>query len=194
MPSGIPKGKTKLTNEERKAKAKTYNARPEAKAKRKEYSQRPEVKAKRKEYSQKPEIKAKRKEYRSSPKVKARRKKIRDRPENLASEKNKRNNLRLEVLKYYSKSLSKSDIPCCRCCGKNTHFDFLTIDHIAGKKQMDSEPELVELGYSSKKDGERLTKWIIKNNFPKGFQILCHSCNMAKSFPENNNKCPHERK
>ena len=31
----------------------------------------------------------------------------------------------------------------------------------------------------------------IKNNFPKGFQILCHNCNIAKGHY---GKCPHEKK
>ena len=35
-----------------------------------------------------------------------------------------------------------------------------------------------------------LLKWIIKNNFPKGFQILCHNCNSAKAVY---GKCPHEK-
>ena len=56
---------------------------------------------------------------------------------------------RLKVLRHYSKSLSNSDIPCCRCCRLNEHTDFLAIDHILGKKEMDSIPELTKIGYSS---------------------------------------------
>ena len=52
---------------------------------------------------------------------------------------------------------------------------------------MDSEPKLVELGYSSTHSGEALNRWIIQNNFPKGFQILCQNCNFAKGHYE---KCP----
>jgi len=96
----------------------------------------------------------------------------------------------LKVLQYYSKHLSKSDIPCCRCCGEKSHIGFLALDHIAGRKEMDSEPELVKLGYSSSLVKTALLNWIIKNNFPKGFQILCHNCNMAKGFY---GKCPHEK-
>ena len=72
------------------------------------------------------------------------------------------------------------------------HIDFLAIDHIAGIKKMDLEPELVKLGYSSSMLGLTLMKWIIVNNFPKGFQILCHNCNFAKGIIRNNNKCPHQ--
>ena len=97
--------------------------------------------------------------------------------------------MRLKVLQTYSKRLSNSDIPCCWCCGEKSHIGFLAIDHIAGKKQMDSEPKLVELGYSSSFVSGTLLTWIIKNNFPKGFQILCHNCNQAKGFY---GKCPHQ--
>ena len=98
--------------------------------------------------------------------------------------------MRLKILQYYSKRLSKSNIPCCRCCGEKSHVNFLAIDHIAGKKEMDSEPELVKLGYSSSLMGKNLFRWIIENNFPKGFQVLCHNCNSAKGFY---GKCPHQK-
>ena len=114
--------------------------------------------------------------YQKTPKQKANRKKVHE-------------NNRFKILEYYSKTLSNSDIPCCRCCGFNEHIDFLAIDHIAGKKQMDSIPELVKLGYSSEMQQESLKLWIIRNDFPDGFQTLCHNCNMAKGFY---GKCPHE--
>ena len=98
----------------------------------------------------------------------------------------------MKILQTYSKRLSNSDIPCCRCCGESNHIEFLAIDHIAGRKKMDSEPELVKLGYSSKfKTSNSLLLWLTKNNFPKGFQILCHNCNFAKGHSKDN-KCPHE--
>jgi len=45
---------------------------------------------------------------------------------------------------------------------------------------MDSMSELVAIGYSSKFHTDFLKKWIIENNFPEYFQILCHNCNSAK--------------
>ena len=115
----------------------------------------------------------------------------RDIPEVKAKKKSITDNIRLKVLQYYSKLHSNSDIPCCSCCGLNSNLDFLAIDHIAGIKQMDSEPELVKLGYSSKLKTTTLQRWIIINNFPKGFQILCHNCNTAKGLY---GKCPLENK
>ena len=99
---------------------------------------------------------------------------------------------RLNILLHYSKYISNSNIPCCNCCGENSHVDFLTIDHIAGKNQMDYEPKLIKLGYSSKLKGKGLINWIIENNYPKGFQILCHNCNVAKGLIGNDNTCTHE--
>ena len=99
---------------------------------------------------------------------------------------------RLNILLHYSKYISNSNIPCCNCCGENSHVDFLTIDHIAGKNQMDSEPKLIKLGYSSKLKGKGLINWIMENNYPKGFQILCHNCNVAKGLIGNDNTCTHE--
>ena len=152
-----------------------------------------ERKAKQREYKSRPEVKAKVKERNSRPETKARQKEWNNRPENRTKQKNKRDDYRLKVLQYYSKVLSNSDIPCCNCC-RESHIEFLSVDHIAGKKQMDSEPELVKLGYSSKLQGMSLIKFIIDTNFPKGFQILCTNCNVAKGMPKNNNECPMKNK
>ena len=155
--------------------------------------ERPEVKLKLKEYAQRPEVKEMHKKYRESPRGQAKKREYNSRPETKAKIKQLRDNLKFEIHSYYSKLHSNSDIPCCNCCGE-TITAFLAIDHIAGKKQMNSEPELVKLGYSSKLEGGHLQSWIKKNNFPKGFQILCHNCNFAKGIPGNKNKCPHETK
>lgn len=68
----------------------------------------------------------------------------------------------------------------CRCCNETT-YEFLSIDHINGG------------GYKHRKEignfGRNFYKWLIKNNFPKGFQVLCHNCNLAKGFY---GKCPHQ--
>ena len=96
----------------------------------------------------------------------------------------------MNVLLGYSKRLSNSDIPCCNCCGENIILEFLAIDHVLGKKQMDSVPELVKIGYSSKLKDYFLYEWIIDNNFPDGFQILCHNCNQSKENTKHNS-CIH---
>ncbi len=196
------------TDEERKVKTKERQNKPEVKAKAKERQQSPEYKATAKRKRDSPEGQAKAKEQRI--KHSARIKAYHSRPDRKAKEKQrksepayqkweqdaraKENQNRFNVLQHYSKNLSNSDIPCCSCCGQNNHTDFLAIDHIMGIKKMDFEPELIKLGYSSKFVGRTLINWIIENNFPKGFQILCFNCNFSKGMKKNNNKCPMENK
>jgi hypothetical protein len=186
---------------ENKAKRKEVRDRPENKAKKKEYGQRPENKAKDKEYRGRPEVKARREAYskvfRSKSENKAKAQARRDKPENKAKAKNDRDTSRLKVLQYYSKLHSNSDIPCCRCCGLNEHIDFLSLDHIAGKHEMNSEPELIKLGYNSEWNTHVLSRWIVDKNYlldlkKDYFQILCHNCNFTKGLTKNNNKCSHE--
>jgi len=222
MPRGVPKGKKKQTDEERKAtksvKAKKYYSSEHGKTTVKKYQQSEQGKANlkkylasgarnasvkkyyqteqgnatiqraSKKYKSSEKGKAKIKEYNASEHGKARMKKFQ------SSEKGKKA-IQLKVLKHFSKLHSNSYIPCCRCCGLNDHTDFLAVDHIQGKKQMDSIPELKKLGYSS--EDQELFKWIIDNNYlsdlkTEYFQILCHNCNQAKAFLKNKNKCPHE--
>ena len=192
-----------LTDEERKARRKEVRDRPENKAKRKisskEYDSRPEVKAQRKEYRQRPEVKAHRQEYSKDFRDRPENKAKRTSPEVKAKAKNTRINTRLNVLQHYSKLHSNSDIPCCRCCGSNAHIDFLSLDHISGKREMNAEPELVKLNYSSKWNTHVLSRWIMANNYlldlkKDYFQILCHNCNFTKGMKKNNNKCSHEMK
>ena len=188
------KEKARKQTPEYKAKQKDYELRPEVKAKRKARNQTPERKAKNKARKQTPEYKAREKAHREKPEVKAKRKAREQTPERKSKRKSTRDDKRLEILQYYSKRLSKSDIPCCNCCGQNSHVDFLAIDHIAGIKQMDSEPELMKLGYSSTLHPDSLKKFILDNNFPKGFQILCNTCNKSKGMTQNNNECPMKNK
>lgn len=85
--------------------------------------------------------------------------------------------LRLEVLAAYGGAK-----PICKCCGEDME-EFLAIDHINGG----GSKQLKEL----KKRGSSFYTWLKQNKFPKGFQILCHNCNFAKS---RYNGCPHKRK
>lgn len=68
----------------------------------------------------------------------------------------------------------------CKCCGED-HDDFLAIDHI----YEDGAAHRKKIGPS------RIYRWLIKNNFPGGFQVLCFNCNWAKSRVRGG--CPHER-
>lgn len=66
----------------------------------------------------------------------------------------------------------------CQCCGYSG-IPFLAIDHINGDGAV-----------CRKSPGSKnLALWLIKNNFPTGFQILCHACNLAKGTSD---RCPHQ--
>jgi hypothetical protein len=78
-----------------------------------------------------------------------------------------------EVIIHYGK--------ICQCCGESKK-EFLCIDHINGggnkhRKEIESRGS-----YS-------MYQWLKKNNFPNGFQVLCHNCNMAKGIY---GICPHQ--
>jgi len=67
----------------------------------------------------------------------------------------------------------------CVCCGEtNTHF--LTIDHVNN----DGARHRKEIGCS------KTYSWLLKNNFPDGFQVLCYNCNFGKYL--NGGICPHD--
>jgi hypothetical protein len=59
---------------------------------------------------------------------------------------------------------------------------FLSIDHIDnnGSKHKDKKGRRLS--------GEKLYRWIIKNNFPTNLQLLCMNCNFAKGHF---GQCPH---
>lgn len=67
----------------------------------------------------------------------------------------------------------------CACCGESRH-EFLAIDHTNGGGHKHRQA----LGSST-----AITGWIIKNNFPPGFRILCHNCNNSRGWY---GYCPHE--
>jgi hypothetical protein len=78
---------------------------------------------------------------------------------------------RKKVLEYYGGK--------CTCCGE-TIPQFLAIDHING----DGKKHRKEIGPMD------ITAWLVKNNFPDGFQILCHNCNHGRFL--NGGICPHQ--
>lgn len=80
--------------------------------------------------------------------------------------------LRQRVFAHYGTS--------CQCCGEST-YEFLSIDHINGKKEAEHPRSYT---------GNKLYGWLIRNNFPPGFQTLCFNCNLAKGFF---GACPHTR-
>lgn len=72
----------------------------------------------------------------------------------------------------------------CKCCGEN-EIKFLAIDHINN----DGAKQRKELKETRGATGS-FYYWLKKNNYPKGYQVLCHNCNMAKAFYK---ICPHQQ-
>lgn len=65
----------------------------------------------------------------------------------------------------------------CVCCGESI-FEFLTMDHITGRKKGD------------RTRGEALYRKLLRLKYPKGYQVLCWNCNAAKGLF---GKCPHDK-
>ena len=67
----------------------------------------------------------------------------------------------------------------CECCGEST-FEFLALDH----KDGGGDQHRRKVG-----QGSLMVDWILKNNFPEIFQVLCHNCNQAIGYY---GSCPHQ--
>lgn len=93
------------------------------------------------------------------------------------SQKSYRRALRARVLLAYG-----GERPACACCGESI-VEFLAIDHIHGGGNAHRR----SIGSNC---GASIYKWLERNGFPDGFQILCHNCNFAKS---KHGGCPHLR-
>ena len=165
-----------------KARKQTPEYKVKARVRAKKYDSKHEVKTKKKTYRQTPQHLAYLKKYRKSPRGKAIRKARQDRPENKLKLKIKWQEQRVQVYSVYSKRLSNSDIPCCNCCGE-TIMEFLAVDHVKGRKHLPEKEKNLK--------SNTLLPFLIKNNYPEDYQILCHNCNNAKGFY---GKYPHEGK
>lgn len=75
--------------------------------------------------------------------------------------------LKKETFNHYSNNNIK-----CKCCS-NTNIYNLTIDHINGNGRIHRKS--IRL-----KGGINFYRWLIKNNFPSGYQVLCSYCNIKK--------------
>lgn len=68
----------------------------------------------------------------------------------------------------------------CACCGEDEP-KFLTIDHVNNDGGAHRR--------TSSAISKNLYRWLKRNNFPDGFQVLCMNCNLGKA--RNNGVCPH---
>ena len=85
---------------------------------------------------------------------------------------------RLQCLTHYSEGTPK-----CACLNCNEdRIEFLSIDHINGGGHQHRE--------KIKRRGIGFFKWLIDNNFPEGYRVLCHNCNQSRGYY---GYCPHEK-
>jgi hypothetical protein len=84
-----------------------------------------------------------------------------------------RSKLKQEVISHYGGE--------CECCGEN-ELIFLCIDHIHGGGLKHRRE--IQIG------GNSFYVWLKKNNYPKGFRVLCWNCNAAYGFL---GYCPHKQ-
>jgi len=127
------------------------------------------INAKRREYCKSPETKKRIKEYNNNYR-KENRKKLNQNSKVYSLP--YREKIRKLVFEHYGKE--------CACCGEKNPF-FLTIDHINGDGT--KHRKKIKIQFNS---------WLIKNNFPDGFQTLCMNCNWGRY--KNGGICPHKDK
>jgi hypothetical protein len=92
-----------------------------------------------------------------------------------------RKRARQAVLEHYSNGALS-----CACCGENEE-EFLTIDHVEGN----GGKERTALFGRRDAGGYRFYAWLIRNNYPSGYQVLCMNCNFSK---RRGNICAHKRR
>jgi hypothetical protein len=83
--------------------------------------------------------------------------------------------LKTEVISYYSNGTMK-----CICCGES-HIEFLTINHDKGGGN--KHRKLIH------RLGDGFWRWLRKNNYPKGYSVMCYNCNCCIGH---NGYCPHK--
>ena len=90
--------------------------------------------------------------------------------EQVKKNKEYRKRVRIEAIEHYGGK--------CDCCGES-NIEFLCFDHINN----DGAKHRKQMADRS------IAPWLRRNNYPKGFRVLCHNCNMARGVY---GYCPHE--
>lgn len=83
--------------------------------------------------------------------------------------------IKMECFKQYGNK--------CSCCGESI-AEFLTIEHIERNGNIHRKSL-----FKHNVGGVHMYRWLKKNNFPKGYTILCMNCNWAQRY---GNVCPHK--
>lgn len=83
--------------------------------------------------------------------------------------------IKKQIIDHYGK--------ICECCNEN-NINILNIDHIGGGGRQ-------HRAATSKRGGYNFYLWLRKNDYPKGFRVLCSNCNMCNGH---HGFCPHQCK
>lgn len=134
------------------------------------------MKVRSKKYYQdhKEELRNKHREYHETHREEIEENRLLHRDERLAKDKEVRKMIRKNIITHYGGK--------CACCGE-IRMEFLALDHINGGGVQHRK----SLGI---KGGTKFYEWIWKNNFPDGFRILCHNCNVSLGIY---GYCPHQK-
>ncbi len=73
-------------------------------------------------------------------------------------------NIKLDVFKHYSNG--KIECAICKC----DDYRVLNIDHIGGGGLKERRKQNLD-------GGAVFFRWLIKNNYPEGYRVLCRNCN-----------------
>jgi hypothetical protein len=84
---------------------------------------------------------------------------------------------KLQVLLHYG-----GNPPQCACC-KESMIGFLTVEHQNGTGK--DHRANIKVGAEG---GQLIYRWLVVNNYPEGFEILCANCNLARGWY---GACPH---
>ena len=85
-------------------------------------------------------------------------------PNTLARIKDRAREIRLEVMRHYSNGTLS-----CEIC-KESHYEFLALDHINGNGAWHRQKQ--------REEGGSYWESFKKKSWPKGFRVLCHNCNL----------------
>lgn len=83
------------------------------------------------------------------------------------NQKTYRRERKIEVLRHYGNGKVR-----CACCGE-LHIEFLVLDHLNGGGNKHRKSIFGQVGRGD------IYRWVIKNNYPKGFRVLCDNCNAS---------------
>lgn len=89
----------------------------------------------------------------------------------VAKNKEYRKKIRIDTLQHYGGK--------CACCNEK-NIEFLCFDHI-NNNGAEHRKNMVD---------KSIAPWLKRNNYPDGFQVLCHNCNISKGVY---GYCPHEK-